>query len=174
MLSYKPATADQYEELLQLMAVDSAEYLQQSLELMKMTWEEFGQLFRTVGHCYTIYQDDRLAGFYWIEEREKILHLHALILKREFQGQGIGTQVLQMLAEQFRVRVDAIELGVHQSNEGAKRLYQRLGFEVIKFREDLGYYIMQKPLTTEAAGKEDDANLGKRHSGTHHELTIET
>jgi len=151
MLTYRPATADQYDELLQLMAVDSADYLNQSLELMKMTWEEFGQLFRTVGHCYSIYQDDRLAGFYWIEERERTLHLHALILKREFQGQGIGTQVLQMLAEQFQVRMDTIELGVHQSNDGAKRLYQRLGFEVVNFRADLGYYIMQKSLAREPA-----------------------
>lgn len=149
MLVYREANTDQYDELLQLVAVDSADYLQQSLELMKITWDEFGQFFRTVGQRYTIYQDNCLAGFYWIEEREKTLHLHALILKREFQGQGIGTQVLQMLAEQFRVKLDAIELGVHQSNAGAKRLYERLGFEGIKFREDLGYYIMQKSLTRE-------------------------
>ncbi len=149
MLVYKQADANQYDELLQLMAVDSADYLQHSLELMKMTGDEFGKLFRTVGQCYVIYQDDCLAGFYWIEERGKTLHLHALILKREFQGEGIGTQVLQMLAEQFQVRADAIELGVHQSNECAKRLYHRLGFEVVKFREDLGYYIMQKHLTAQ-------------------------
>ncbi|MEW6402388.1 MAG: GNAT family N-acetyltransferase [Chloroflexota bacterium] len=99
MLVYRLADADQYDELLRLMAEDAADYLNQSLELMKMTWAGFAELFKTRGHAYCIYQGNTLAGFYWIEEREKTLHLHALILKREFQGQGIGTRVLQMLAE---------------------------------------------------------------------------
>lgn len=143
---YKPAEDDQYPELLQLMREDAADYLQQSLELMQYTWDQFARLFRTVGKVYSIYQDSRLAGFYWTEERERTLHLHGLILKSGFQGQGIGTAVICMLADTCRGRMDAIELGVHQSNERAKKLYERLGFEVIKFRKDMGYYIMQKPL----------------------------
>ena len=147
MLDYKPATGDQYDALFQLMRSDAADYLQQTLELMKMTWEQFAELFRSVGKVTGIYQDGCLAGFYWIEEREKILHLHGLILDSRFQGKGIGTQVLKMLITRCQDQMDAIELGVHQSNEGAIRLYRRLGFEVVIVRDDLGYYIMQKALT---------------------------
>ncbi|MEW6402389.1 MAG: hypothetical protein AB1649_11360 [Chloroflexota bacterium] len=45
--------------------------------------------------------------------------------------------------------MDTIELGVHKSNERAKQLYERLGFQVVMLREDLGYYIMQKSLARE-------------------------
>jgi ribosomal protein S18 acetylase RimI-like enzyme len=145
-LVYKPVTADQYDELLQLMEADSAGYLQDTLSLMQMTRAQFAHLFRTVGQVYTINQDDQLTGFYWIEERGKVLHLHGLILKPSFQGRRIGTEVLQMLIVCYQDRMDTLELGVHQSNERARKLYQRLGFEVVKFREDLGYYIMQKNL----------------------------
>jgi ribosomal protein S18 acetylase RimI-like enzyme len=98
------------------------------------------------GQVYGIYQDGQLAGFYWIEEREDTLHLHGLILKSEFQGQGIGSQVLAMLAASYRSRVKAIELGVHRSNERAIALYERTGFETARTLDDLGFLVMQKPL----------------------------
>lgn len=146
MLTYQPARSDQYDELFQLMAMDATDYLQDSLRLMQMTQAQFAEIFRTVGNVFAIDQDGSLAGFYWIEERGQIVHLHALILKAAFQGQGIGTQALKMLIELYQGRMDAIELGVHQSNERARKLYQRLGFEDVKFLDDLGYYIMQKRL----------------------------
>ncbi|HTX79834.1 MAG TPA: GNAT family N-acetyltransferase [Longilinea sp.] len=146
MITYQPVANKQYDELLQLMREDAADYLQQSLDLMRITREEFGQLFRTIGQVDGIYQDEQLAGFYWIEERPPVLHLHALILKPTFQGKGIGTIVLQMLIATYGGRMQAIELGVHQSNPRAKKLYGRLGFVVIDFKEDLGYFIMQRPL----------------------------
>jgi ribosomal protein S18 acetylase RimI-like enzyme len=40
--------------------------------------------------------------------------------------------------------VEAIELGVHQSNERAKALYERLGFQVLRYRPEVGFFIMQK------------------------------
>ncbi len=143
---FEPATDDQYGELFQLMREDAGDYLSQSLALMKISWEQFAQLFRTVGQVFTINQDGCLAGIYWIEERAPVLHLHGLILKVAFQGIGIGTAVLKMLTAQYQSKLDAIELGVHRSNEGAIRLYKRLGFEVVEILDDLGYAIMRKSL----------------------------
>lgn len=71
---------------------------------MQMNLEEFSRLFRTVGEVYGIYQDGELAGFYWVEPRETTLHLHGLILRPEFQGQGIGREVLSYLDEQYSER----------------------------------------------------------------------
>jgi len=58
--------------------------------------------------------------------------------------------VLQMLMATYQSQMDAIELGVHQSNGGAIKLYTRLGFEVMETLDDLGYAIMRKSLAANA------------------------
>jgi ribosomal protein S18 acetylase RimI-like enzyme len=151
MLTYEPAKVEQYDEFLQLMRDHAANYLERTMELMQMTWQQFDHLFRTVGQVYGIYEDDQLAGFYWIEERGKVLHLHGLVLAGQFQGKGIGTQVLKMLETKYRGSMDAIELGVHKSNEKARALYERLGYEMVKRLDGLGFYIMQKRLSDGAS-----------------------
>ncbi len=146
MLTYEPVKSEEYDEFLQLLRDSATDYLESTLALMQMTWKQFADLFRTRGQVYGIYRDGQLAGFYWIEERDQVLHLHGLILREQFQGKGIGTQVLQMLAAKYRGSVRAIELGVHKSNDRAKTLYKRLGYETVKTWDDLGFLIMQKPL----------------------------
>jgi len=146
MLTYEPARMEQYEEFLQLMWSEVKDYLERTIELMQMTWEEFARLFKTQGQVEEIYQDGQLAGFYWIEERGQVLHLHGLIVKEQFRGQGIGTQVLEMLATRYKTSMTTIELGVQRSNEQAARLYERLGFETVRTLDDLGFVVMQKCL----------------------------
>ena len=144
MLTYEPARTDQYDEFLQLMRSEIEDYLERTMELMQMTWEEFARLFKTQGQVEGIYQDGQLAGFYWIEERGQILHLHGLIAKEQFRGQGIGTQTLEMLAIRYKTGMTTIELGVQRSNEHARRLYERLAFEAMQTLDDLGFVVMQK------------------------------
>jgi ribosomal protein S18 acetylase RimI-like enzyme len=148
MLTYKSPTDEQYDQFLQLMWEDGQEYWENTLRVMQMTWEEYAQIFRTRGEVQAIYQDDSLAGFYWIEEREDTLHLHGLILYPEFQGQGIGTAVLTMLADHYAGRMEQIELGVYQGNTGAIRLYKKMGFQITRSLGELNFFIMQKPLNT--------------------------
>jgi ribosomal protein S18 acetylase RimI-like enzyme len=138
---------EQYDEFLQLVRDHASDYVESTLELIQMTWEQFAHLFRTVGQVYGICQDGQLAGFYWVEEREQVLHVHGLLLREKFQGKGIGTQVLEMLATQYRDSVRTIELGVHTSNERARALYERLGYQIVKTLDDLEFYIMQKQLS---------------------------
>jgi ribosomal protein S18 acetylase RimI-like enzyme len=146
MLSYRLASTPDYDEFLALTQEQAAGYLQGTLRLMEMTWDEYARLFRTVGHVYGIYQDGQMAGFDWIEERHDILHLHGLILKSEYQGQGIGSQVLSMLVAEYHDSAAVIELGVHRSNRRAIALYEHTGFVVTKSLGDLGFLIMQKRL----------------------------
>jgi len=146
MLSYKLAEPDGYDELLELLRDQASDYLAHTLELMQMPWKEFSRLFKTVGQVYGIYEDGQLAGFYWIEERNRELHLHGLILKEALQGRSIGTQTLKKLAAEYGEKVAFIELGVHESNKGARKLYERLGYKTIEVLDDLSFHIMQKPL----------------------------
>lgn len=57
-----------------------------------------------------------------------------------------------MLFEGCQGRYEVMELGVHQSNERAHRLYLRLGFEEVRFRSDVGYFILQKRLSAAPEG----------------------
>lgn len=147
MQNYQPVKAEQYETLMTLMAAQTG-YLDTTLKLMEMTLEEFSRLFRTVGQVFCIYKDEQLAGFYWIEARGAILHLHGLILEDAFQGKGIGSRVLADLEAGCSPGTTTIELGVHGSNTGAQRLYRRNGYQVVKSYDDLDFLVMQKRIKT--------------------------
>src|SRR3972149_1589663 len=94
MLTFRPATPDQYDDFLRVLKTEAAEYLAATLRHMGMTKDEFAHIFRTVGEVRGIYEGEDLAGFYWIEKRQEVLHLHALILKRPSQGRGLGAGAL--------------------------------------------------------------------------------
>jgi ribosomal protein S18 acetylase RimI-like enzyme len=156
MLTYASPTPEHIDEFLQMMWDDGQEYMENTLQLMEMTWEQYSQIFRTRGQVRAILQDGALAGFYWIEERDDTLHLHGLILKPASQGQGIGTMVLTMLADSYTGKMNRIELGVYQSNTRAISLYQRQGYEITKNLAELRFYVMQKPLISTTSS----SNLG--------------
>jgi ribosomal protein S18 acetylase RimI-like enzyme len=149
MLTYRLATPDQIDAFLQLIRSETAEYLQETLQGMHLTWDQFADLVRTVGEVHAILSDDALAGFYWIEKRDNVLHIHGLILNARFQGQGIGTEVLNMLRTAYAQEVDVIELGVHASNASAKRLYERLGYKTVREEDDVGFTVLQLRLAAE-------------------------
>jgi ribosomal protein S18 acetylase RimI-like enzyme len=143
MIACQPAHREQYEQFMDLM-MQEGDDLREALRLMEITESEFDPLFRTVGRVYCVYADSQLAGFYWVEERGKILHLHGLILKTQFQGRGVGSQILDKLTAVHKDSVNAIELGVHESNMRAIKVYERNGFETVKKLDELQFRIMQK------------------------------
>ena len=145
MLTFVPARSEQYAELMKLLMLEG-DYLQDTLRLMKMSKNEFDRLFRKVGQVYCVYDDAQLGGFYWIERRENILHLHGLVLKTQFQGKGIGTQILEKLVTENHGKMKEIELGVHESNVRAIKLYERRGFETVKTLPHLNFRVMRRQL----------------------------
>lgn len=147
MIDLSPAPDGQYDEFLRLMLNETGSYLEPTLQRMQMSWEEFTRLFRTVGQVYGVYSGGALAGFCWVEPRGRVLHLHGLVLKGEFQGRGIGSATLEVLESRYKGTVDVIELGVHRSNRRAIALYERLGYRRVRVLDDLGFDIMQKQLT---------------------------
>jgi hypothetical protein len=73
VLTYKPITEEEYDDFLQLLLNQAADYLSNTLELMQMSLEEAEALFRATGRVYAIYQAEELAGYYWIEKRGRIM-----------------------------------------------------------------------------------------------------
>jgi ribosomal-protein-alanine N-acetyltransferase len=84
--------------------------------------------------------DGRIAGFcsFWLVLDE--IHVNNLAIRHEYQGQGLGaallTEVLQAGASRGAERAT---LEVRRSNAPARRLYERLGFEVAATRPN--YYV---------------------------------
>lgn len=107
--------------------------------------EEVARLPHEIGELREVGEDGAVAGYAWIELRERTLHVHALLLEPECRGRGIGGRVLSELEDEFRGRADAIELGVEPGNEPARRLYERSGFE--RVGERLGFLILRKRLS---------------------------
>lgn len=144
-----PATPDERDNLLGLMREHMADRLERTLQLMGLTLDQFTQLYGTRGEVRTIRHRGTVAGYYWIEKRDRHLHLHAIFVLPEHRGLGIGSAAMQDLEREFGSQVDHIELGVHEANEGAKSLYLRQGFKVEKTLPELGFVIMRKRLRGE-------------------------
>jgi ribosomal-protein-alanine N-acetyltransferase len=68
------------------------------------------------------------------------VHINNLAVLREFQGQGLGTAILEHAIEAAAKRgANRATLEVRRSNAPARRLYERLGFEVAATRPN--YYM---------------------------------
>lgn len=145
------ATPDERGSLLGLMREHMADRLERTLQLMGLTLDQFTELYRTRGEVRTIRHRGAVAGYYWIEKRDRDLHLHAIFVLPEHRGLGIGSAAMQDLEREFESQVDHIELGVHEANEGARSLYLRGRFEVDKTLPELGFVIMRKRLRDEPA-----------------------
>ena len=95
---------------------------------------------RGVSYCYVVRNaSHRVVGFcsFWRVLDE--LHINNLAVAPEHRGAGAGTALLHaVLREGARMGARRATLEVRQSNEAARRLYERLGFSVAGVRR--GYY----------------------------------
>jgi ribosomal-protein-alanine N-acetyltransferase len=101
------------------------------------TWELQN---RSVCHILVVRtQECPVAGFcaFWLVFDE--IHINNLAMLPRFREQGIGTALLHhVLAEAKELGARRATLEVRASNEGARRLYERLGFYVAGTRRN--YY----------------------------------
>jgi diamine N-acetyltransferase len=83
-------------------------------------------------HALAVYEDDRIVGVLaMVDELEvrQCFALYNLIIGAEDQGRGLGTAAVNAALEWARGRGAAsVRLTVNYANDGAKRLYERLGF----------------------------------------------
>lgn len=93
------------------------------------TWELQN---RSVCHILVVRTPEcRVAGFcaFWLVFDE--IHINNVAMRPTFRGRGLGTSLMHhVLAEGRRLGARRATLEVRASNEGARRLYERLGFYV--------------------------------------------
>ena len=117
-----------------------------ALAHLGISWDDLAGLFATVGEIRTIEDNGASAGFVWIELRERELHIHAIVLRPDARGRGIGRLTFAALRREFQTRADVIELGVQEDNAHALAFYRRLGFRSVDRDTAPGYVILRTPL----------------------------
>ena len=105
---------------------------------------EFETVAHVVGEVRQLELDGSVAGYVWLEVRDREQHVHALVLEEAFRGRGLGGRALELLLAEHAGNVDVAELGVEPGNAAARSLYEREGFEYTG--ERLGFLIMRKQL----------------------------
>ncbi len=71
-------------------------------------------------------------------------YLYALRVLEPFQGLGVGTRLISMGDQVARGHgFRQIHLAVEKSNTGARRLYERMGYEIFTQRVDVWSYVDQ-------------------------------
>ncbi len=103
----------------------------------------------SVGHLAEVLQAPRpgLLGYFIAMPGVDELHLLNLTVAPEWQGRGLGSELLQAVCEHAVARGMAqLWLEVRQSNQRARSLYRHRGFQELGLRR--GYY-------PAAAGRED-------------------
>ena len=88
-----------------------------------------------------IVMDGEDAGVLQVESYVDEIFLALILIAPAFQGQGLGTAVICDVQAQARAAGLPLTLQVLKANPRARRLYERLGFEVVEEREER--YVMR-------------------------------
>jgi ribosomal protein S18 acetylase RimI-like enzyme len=97
------------------------------------------------GVVKTIYNGDKLVGYCWFSEQdnESEVFINSIQLEKNYQGKGIGVQVLKWI-EQTTVNrnIQYLSLAVQETNLNAIGFYRQFGFREVS-REN-GSILMRK------------------------------
>lgn len=67
------------------------------------------------------------CGYLCVEDRGSDIHVRELVISPQFQGRGVGSQILRDVIERAGARRVPVRLGTLHANR-ALHLYRRLGF----------------------------------------------
>ncbi len=142
-VTLRPATEDDYEELVGIYASTRAD------ELAQVTWWDDAQKLAFCRMQYhaqkteydarypdaqydLILLEGRTAGRLWVGRDDEEIHMLDVTVLPWAQGQGVGTALVRALIEEARASGKRLRHMVFVMNEGARRLYERLGFVVFE------------------------------------------
>ena len=94
------------------------------------------------GQVFVALDEEKCVGFLLFEEQGtfgKYPYLHVLVVAEKYRQEGIGKQLINYYEEVLVEDYDKYFLMVGSYNEGAKRLYERLGYKPLCLLSD--FYI---------------------------------
>jgi len=78
---------------------------------------------------FIVRAEEENVGYLWMNEEHTTLWITAILLKEQWQRQGIGDQIIRRLIKECKNSgKEAIELGVQQNNQSALDFYSKIGF----------------------------------------------
>lgn len=139
----RPATPDDYEEMVRVYAST------REAELAQVTWWDDAQKLAFCRMQYhaqkaeydarypnaqydVILLEGRPAGRVWVGRDDVEIHMLDITVLPWAQGRGVGTAVVKTLIGEARASGKRLRHMVFVLNEGARRLYERLGFVVFE------------------------------------------
>lgn len=130
-LNRRPAEEQDYEFARQV----HHESYQDVVERQFGKWDEQAQdkFFESVwnGSAHEIiYCNGEPCGYFSMEKTDELIDLHELVLLPKYQGQGIGTKILNEAIEEAKAKGIPARLQVLKANKAAE-LYRRLGFKEV-------------------------------------------
>ncbi len=90
--------------------------------------------------CYVAEEDGKIAGYALIarffsqEAGGEVAWLDEIYVRDDFRGKGAGTAIINKVFEDFKDAA-AFRLEIEPENEGAERLYKRLGFQKLDYEQ---------------------------------------
>ena len=106
------------------------------------------QALQDLEGIFSIFDGQEFVGLIQkIRQENSNLHIGRFFINPQKQGQGLGRQALRKFVSLvFENRdIDSISLNVFETNQAAKHLYQKEGFEIVQMVEvPVRKYIMKK------------------------------
>lgn len=112
--------------------VDSSNFKKTFNELM-----EKNPLIRAI----IVEVEDKCAGyaqlsFTWSNEAGGfVVWLEEIYIKPEFRGMKLGTELINFILNEYKNKASRFRLEVSPANDSAARLYSRLGFKPLNYRQ---------------------------------------
>ena len=114
----------------------------------KISYPLIVQSLQKLEGIFSIFVEEEFVGVIQkIRLEDRNLHIGRFFINPQKQGKGLGRKAFQyFLQEMFEnEEIESISLTVFESNQRAKNLYQKEGFEIVQMVEvPIRKYIMKK------------------------------
>jgi len=149
-ITLRPATQQDYDFLWWLHCHTIRPYVEQ-LWGWDEAWQRqyFREHFRPE-KTEIVEADGAPAGCLRVERRQDHIFLSLIQIAPQHQNQGVGTKLIESLIVEGDRHNMPVRLSVLQTNDLARRLYERLGFVVVQETDERIY--MERRASTERGG----------------------
>ena len=101
----------------------------------KISYPLIVQSLQELGGIFSIFAEEEFVGVIQkIKLEDKNLHIGRFLIAPQKQGKGIGRKAFQGFVQEIfgNEEIESISLTVFESNQRAKNLYQKEGFEIVQ------------------------------------------